>query len=73
MNESSSASEHEEDDQTAENEQRNDDAMLVMTVVAVTNSRCNRRRVPQPMHNSRLTGSMQDEFIRPPTTQRFNI
>ncbi|GMN37534.1 hypothetical protein TIFTF001_006906 [Ficus carica] len=37
--------------------------MLAMAVVAVTNSRRNRRRVPQPMHNSSLTGSMSVEEI----------
>ncbi|GMN44995.1 hypothetical protein TIFTF001_014189 [Ficus carica] len=37
--------------------------MLAMAVVAVTNSRRNRRRVPQPMHNSILTGSMRVEEI----------
>ncbi|GMN53540.1 hypothetical protein TIFTF001_022680 [Ficus carica] len=68
MNESGSASEHEEDDQDSENDQLDDDVMLAMVVVAVTASWRNRRRAPQPMHNSRLTGSMrvEDEFIRPP-------
>ena len=34
-----------------------------MTVVVVAESRRNRRRDPQPMHNSRLTGSMRVEEI----------
>jgi hypothetical protein len=63
MNGFGSAPHHEEDAQAAANEQRNDDDMLAMAVVAVTNSRRNRRRVPQPMHNSSLTGSMRVEEI----------
>ncbi|GMN51534.1 hypothetical protein TIFTF001_020678 [Ficus carica] len=63
MNESGSASEHEEDDQDSENDQLDDDAMLAMAVVAVIASWRNRRRAPQPMHNSRLTGSMRVEEI----------
>ncbi|GMN36080.1 hypothetical protein TIFTF001_042365 [Ficus carica] len=75
MNRFGSAPDHEEDAQATTNEQRNDVDMLAMAVVAVTNSRRNRRRVPQPMYNSILTGSMgveeilngheDDEFIRP--------
>ncbi|GMN28269.1 hypothetical protein TIFTF001_046216 [Ficus carica] len=63
MNEFSSASEHEEDDQSSENELSNDDGFLAMAVVTVAASRHNRRRDSQPMHNSRLTGSMRMEEI----------
>ncbi|GMN39957.1 hypothetical protein TIFTF001_009177 [Ficus carica] len=63
MNEPGSASEHPLDDHTAENEQCDDVDMLAMAVVAITNSMRNRRSVPQPMHNSILTGSMRVEEI----------
>ncbi|GMN54612.1 hypothetical protein TIFTF001_023736 [Ficus carica] len=63
MNEFGSAPHHEEDAQVTANEQRNDDDMIAMAVIAVTNSRRNRRRVPQPMPNSSLTGSMRVEEI----------
>ena len=56
MNESDSAFECEENDQYSENDERDDDDLLVMIVVA---SRCNRRRPPQPMHNSRLAGTQR--------------
>ncbi|GMN23141.1 hypothetical protein TIFTF001_040408 [Ficus carica] len=62
MNEFSSASEHEEDDQSSENELSDDDGFLAMAVIVVAVSRLNRRRDPQPMHNSRLTSSMQEIF-----------
>ncbi|GMN60653.1 hypothetical protein TIFTF001_029735 [Ficus carica] len=63
MNEYSSASEHEEDDRSSENKLSDDDTYLARAVVAVTASRRNRRRDSQPMHNSRLTGSMRVEKI----------
>ncbi|GMN69254.1 hypothetical protein TIFTF001_038318 [Ficus carica] len=54
---------HDEDAQSAANEQCNDDDMLARAVVAVINSQRNRRRVPQPMHDSILTDSMRMEEI----------
>ncbi|GMN60445.1 hypothetical protein TIFTF001_029535 [Ficus carica] len=63
MNESGSTSEYEADHQESHNYQLDDDAMLARAVVAVTGIRRNRRRAPQPMHNSRLTGSMRVEEI----------
>ncbi|GMN71057.1 hypothetical protein TIFTF001_051778 [Ficus carica] len=63
MNRFGSAPHRDEDAQSAANEQRNDDDMLARAVVAVINSRRNRRRVPQPMHDSILTGSMRVEEI----------
>ncbi|GMN30161.1 hypothetical protein TIFTF001_049588 [Ficus carica] len=56
MNEHSSASEKED-------EYIEDDRYATMAVVAVTAIRHARRRDPQPMHNSRLTGSMRVEEI----------
>ncbi|GMN24270.1 hypothetical protein TIFTF001_050313 [Ficus carica] len=63
MNRFGSAPHHDEDAQAAANEQCNDDDMLARAVVAMINSRRNRRRVPQPMHDSILTGSMRVEEI----------
>ncbi|GMN23100.1 hypothetical protein TIFTF001_040401 [Ficus carica] len=63
MNKSVSAFEYEADHQESHNDQLDDDAMLSRAVVAVTGIRRNRRRAPQPMHNSRLTGSMRVEEI----------
>ncbi|GMN23210.1 hypothetical protein TIFTF001_051294, partial [Ficus carica] len=63
MNEGSSASNQEEDDVYSENEYSDHDIYLVKAVVAATARRRNRRRAPQPMHNSRLTGSMRVEEI----------
>lgn len=63
MNRFGFAPHHDEDAQSAANEQCNDDDMLARAVVAVINSRRNRRRVPQPMHDSILTGSMRMEEI----------
>ncbi|GMN51217.1 hypothetical protein TIFTF001_020367 [Ficus carica] len=63
MNRFGSAPHHDEDAQAAANEQRDDDDMLARAVVAMINSRRNRRRVPQPMHDSILTGSMRVEEI----------
>ncbi|GMN39771.1 hypothetical protein TIFTF001_009012 [Ficus carica] len=60
MNEFSSTSEHEEEDQSSENKLSDDDSFLVMTVVVMAASRRYRRRDPQPMHNSRLTGGHVD-------------
>ncbi|GMN74287.1 hypothetical protein TIFTF001_053834, partial [Ficus carica] len=57
MTDSGSASEHKVDDQPSENGQRNNVGMLAMAIVAMTASRRKRRRAPQPMHNSTLTGS----------------
>ena len=57
MNQFSSASEHEEDDRSSENELSDDDSFIAMAVVAVAVSRHNRRRDPQPMHNSSLTAT----------------
>ncbi|GMN62843.1 hypothetical protein TIFTF001_031945 [Ficus carica] len=54
---------HDEAAQAATNEQRDDDDMLARAVVVVINSRWNRRQVPQPMHDSILTGSMRVEEI----------
>ena len=59
MNKYSSASEQEEDGVNSENEYSDDDSYLAMAVVAVSASWRNRRRDPQPMYNSRLTGSMR--------------
>ncbi|GMN47069.1 hypothetical protein TIFTF001_016249 [Ficus carica] len=76
MNRFGSTPRHDENAQAAPNEQGEDDDMVARVVVAMINSRRNRRRVPQPMHDSILTGSMRveeilnghqdDEFIRPP-------
>ena len=63
MNRFGSAPEHQDDTQAAASEQRSDDDMLALAVVAVAHSRRHRRRVPQPMHNSILTGSMRVEEI----------
>ncbi|GMN27597.1 hypothetical protein TIFTF001_049377 [Ficus carica] len=68
MNEYSSASDDEQNDVYSDNESRNHNSSnhnnyLVRAVVAVTASRCHRRRQPQPMHNSTLTGSMRVEEI----------
>ena len=63
MNDFSSASEHEEDDRSSENELSDDDSFLAVAVVAMATNTCNRRRDPQPMYNSRLTGNMHVEEI----------
>ncbi|GMN22612.1 hypothetical protein TIFTF001_050221 [Ficus carica] len=63
MNESGSASKHEEDDQSLEIDQRDNDGLLAMAVIAVTASRRNKRKAPQPMHYLRLTGSQRVEEI----------
>ncbi|GMN31978.1 hypothetical protein TIFTF001_049741 [Ficus carica] len=63
MNEYSSASNEEQDDVYSENKYSNHNNYLVRAMVAVTASRRNRRRHPQPMHNSTLTGSMRVEEI----------
>ncbi|GMN51881.1 hypothetical protein TIFTF001_021045 [Ficus carica] len=63
MNEYNSAFEQEEDDIYSENEHSDNDSYLAKAVVAVTASRRNRRRDPQPMHNSRLTCSIHVEEI----------
>ncbi|GMN67147.1 hypothetical protein TIFTF001_036228 [Ficus carica] len=64
MNEYSSASDDEQDDVYSENEYNDHNSYLMRAVVAVTASRRNRRRQPQPMHNSTLTGSMRvDEIL----------
>ncbi|GMN47700.1 hypothetical protein TIFTF001_016893 [Ficus carica] len=57
MNEYSSASDEEQDDVYSENEYSDHNSYLMRAVVAVTTSRRNRRRQPQPMHNSTLTGA----------------
>nr|GMN32328.1 hypothetical protein TIFTF001_050794 [Ficus carica]GMN32350.1 hypothetical protein TIFTF001_050796 [Ficus carica] len=57
MTDSGFASEHEVDDQPSENSQRSNVGMLAMAIVAMTASRRKRRRAPQSMHNSTLTGS----------------
>ncbi|GMN58104.1 hypothetical protein TIFTF001_027207 [Ficus carica] len=54
---------HDENTQAVPNEQGEDDDMVARAVVAMINSRRNRRRVPQPMHDSILTGSMRVEEI----------
>ncbi|GMN73902.1 hypothetical protein TIFTF001_053763 [Ficus carica] len=63
MNECSSASDQEEDAVYSENEYSDDDIYLAQAVVAAIARRRNMRRAPQPMHNSRLTGSMRVEEI----------
>ncbi|GMN63337.1 hypothetical protein TIFTF001_032422 [Ficus carica] len=63
MNRFGYAPHHDEDAQAVANEQCDDDDMLARAVVAMINSRWNRRRVPQPMHDSILTGSMRVEEI----------
>ncbi|GMN62178.1 hypothetical protein TIFTF001_031266 [Ficus carica] len=63
MNEFSSASEDEEEDRSSEDEISDEDGFLAVAVVAMAASRHNRRRDPQPMHNSRLIGSMRVEEI----------
>ncbi|GMN19768.1 hypothetical protein TIFTF001_045229 [Ficus carica] len=64
MNEYSSASDDKQDDVYFENEYSDHNSYLMRAVVAVTSSRRNRRRQPQPMHNSTLTGSMRvDEIL----------
>ena len=63
MNRFGSAPSQDENAQAAANEQREDDDMLARVVVTVINSRRNRRRVPQPMHDSILTGSMRVEEL----------
>ncbi|GMN27421.1 hypothetical protein TIFTF001_041030 [Ficus carica] len=63
MNEYSSASDEEQDDVYSENEYSDHNSYLMRAVVAVTANWRNRRRQPQPMHNSTLTGSMRVEEI----------
>ncbi|GMN72825.1 hypothetical protein TIFTF001_052921 [Ficus carica] len=68
MNEYSSAPDDEQNDVYSDNESSNHNSSnhnstLIRAVVAVTASRRNRRRQPQPMHNSTLTGSMRVEEL----------
>ncbi|GMN29136.1 hypothetical protein TIFTF001_041270 [Ficus carica] len=63
MNEYSSASDEEQDDVYSESENSDHNIYLMRAVVALTASRRNRQRQPQPMHNSTLTGSMRVEEI----------
>ncbi|GMN75206.1 hypothetical protein TIFTF001_056499 [Ficus carica] len=64
MNDGSSGSEHEEEPVYAENDRSEHNRWLVEAVVAATSRMRNRRRrAPQPMHNSWLTGSMRVEEI----------
>ncbi|GMN43053.1 hypothetical protein TIFTF001_012264 [Ficus carica] len=68
MNEYSSASNDEQNDVYSDNESSNHNSSnhnstLIRAVVAVTASRRNRRRQPQPMHNSTRTGSMRVEEL----------
>ncbi|GMN48571.1 hypothetical protein TIFTF001_017751 [Ficus carica] len=63
MNKCSSASDQEEDAVYSENKYSDDDIYITKAVVAATARRRKRRRAPQPMHNSRLTGSMRVEEI----------
>ena len=63
-NEGNAVSDHESDDVNSENEYSDHDSSLVAAVVAATaRMRNRRRRAPQPMHTSRLTGSMRVEGI----------
>ncbi|GMN27698.1 hypothetical protein TIFTF001_050487 [Ficus carica] len=63
MNKHSSAFEKEDEGVHSEDEYSEDDRYAAMAVVAMTAIRRARRRDPQPMHNSRLTGSMRVEEI----------
>ncbi|GMN37785.1 hypothetical protein TIFTF001_007106 [Ficus carica] len=63
MNEGSFESNQEEDTDYSENESSKHDYYLMKAVIAATARRRNRRRAPQPMHNSILTGSMRVEEI----------
>ncbi|GMN70360.1 hypothetical protein TIFTF001_039403 [Ficus carica] len=63
MNDGSSESNREEDVDYTDNENINHDEYLVKAVVAATARMRNRRRAPQPMHNSILTGSMRVEEL----------
>ncbi|GMN21504.1 hypothetical protein TIFTF001_040050 [Ficus carica] len=63
MKECSSASDQEEDAVYSDNEYCDDDIYIAKAVVAATARSRNRRRAPQPMHNSRLTGTMRAEEI----------
>ena len=64
MNEGDSGSDHDEEMVDSENDRVEHNRWLVKAVVAATaRMRNRRRRAPQPMHNSRLTGSMRVEEI----------
>ncbi|GMN52275.1 hypothetical protein TIFTF001_021419 [Ficus carica] len=63
MNDGSSGSNWEEDVEYNGNEKFNRDEYLLKAVVAATARMRNRRRAPQPMHNSILTGSMRVEEL----------
>ncbi|GMN26449.1 hypothetical protein TIFTF001_001306 [Ficus carica] len=63
INEGSSGSNQEEDADYSDNENSDHDIYIVKVVVAATAKRRNRRIAPQPMHNSRLTGSMRVKEI----------
>ncbi|GMN54759.1 hypothetical protein TIFTF001_023886 [Ficus carica] len=63
MNDGSSGSNQEEDVEYNGNEKFNRDEYLLKAVVAATARMRNRRRAPQPMHNSILTGSMRVEEL----------
>ncbi|GMN72242.1 hypothetical protein TIFTF001_052815, partial [Ficus carica] len=68
MNEYSSASGDKQNDvysdiESSNHNSSNHNSTLIRAVVAVTASRRNRRRQPQPMHNSTLTRSMRVEEL----------
>ncbi|GMN62837.1 hypothetical protein TIFTF001_031924 [Ficus carica] len=63
MNNGSYGSNWEEDVDYNDNDNFNRDKYLVKAVVAATARMRNRRRAPQPMHNSILTGSMRVEEL----------
>ena len=63
MNDGSSGSNNEEDVDYNDTEKINHDKYLLKAVVAATARMRNRRRSPQPMHNSILTGSMRVEEL----------
>ncbi|GMN54426.1 hypothetical protein TIFTF001_023554 [Ficus carica] len=63
MNDGSYGSYREEDVDYNDNENINHDEYLVKAVVVATARMRNRRRAPQPMHNSILTGSMRVEEL----------
>ncbi|GMN19017.1 hypothetical protein TIFTF001_014992 [Ficus carica] len=63
MDEHNSASEQENQGVYSGDENSDDDRYAAIAVVGVTLIRRRRRRDPQPMHNSSLTGSMRAEEI----------
>ncbi|GMN34536.1 hypothetical protein TIFTF001_004744 [Ficus carica] len=63
MDEHNSASEQENQGVYSGDENSDDDRYAAIAVVGVTLIRRRRRRDPQPMHNSSLTGSMRVEEI----------